>query len=34
MLRDFFDPAVARHVRLHKRSRQVRVKFTVEEEGV
>ena len=34
MLRDFFDPALARHVRLHKRTRHVRVKFTVEEESV
>ena len=34
MLRDFFDPLLARRVRLVKKARHVRVRFTVEEESV
>ena len=34
MLRDFFDPALSRRVRLVKKTRHVRVRFTVEEENV
>jgi hypothetical protein len=34
MLKDFFDPLVSRRVRLVKKTRHVRVRFTVEEESV
>jgi hypothetical protein len=34
MLRDFFDPLISRRVRLVKKTRHVRVSFTVEEESV
>ena len=34
MLRDFFDPLLSRRVRLVKKTRHVRVRFTVEEESV
>jgi hypothetical protein len=34
MLKDFFDPTLSRRVRLVKKTRHVRVRFTVEEESV
>ena len=34
MLKDFFDPLISRRVRLVKKTRHVRVRFSVEEESV
>lgn len=34
MLRDFFDPLLSRRVRLVKKTRHVRVKFSVDEESI